>query len=75
MLLKILLIIGVIAAVYFFFIKKSTPLTKERHDRKKQKNNDDTMVECATCGTYISTNEAIISSSKFYCSTECRDNA
>ena len=34
-----------------------------------------TMIECATCGTYISSNEAIISSGKFYCSTECRDKA
>ncbi len=73
--LKYLLVIAVIAAIYFFFIKKSTPLTKERHDRKKQKEDEDTMVECATCGTYISTNEAIISSSTFYCSTECRDKA
>ena len=75
MLLKILLVIGVIAAVYFFFIKKSTPLTKERHDRKKRKEEGDTMIECATCSTYISTSEAIVSSGKFYCSTECRDKA
>jgi len=75
MLLKILLVIGVIAAVYFFFIKKSMPLTKERHDNKKRRNEEETMVECATCGTYISTNEAIVSSSRFYCSTECRDKA
>ena len=75
MLLKILLIIGVIAAVYFFFIKKSTPLTKERHENKKRKDDEETMVECETCGTYISTNEAIVSSGKFYCSTECRDKA
>jgi len=76
MLLKILLVIGVIAAVYFFFIKKSMPLTKERHDKKKsRKEEDETMVECATCGTYITASEALISSSKFYCSTECRDKA
>ena len=75
MLLKILLVIGVIAAVYFFFIKKSTPLTKERHDKRKQKEDENTMIECATCGTYISTSEAVISSGKFYCSTECRDKA
>ena len=75
MLLKILLVIGVIAAVYFFFIKKSTPLTKERHDKRKQKEDEDTMIECPTCGNYISTSEAIVSSGKFYCSTECRDKA
>ena len=75
MLLKILLVIAVIAAVYFFFIKKSTPLTKERHEKKNKQDDGETMIECATCGTYISTNEAIVSSGKFYCSTECRDKA
>ena len=74
MLLRIILVIGVIAAVYFFFIKKSTPLTKERHDKKKH-DADDTMVECESCSTYISTKEALVSSGKFYCSTECRDKA
>ena len=75
MLLKILLVIAVIGVVYFFFIKKSMPLTKERHDRKKQKEDENTMIECAACSTYISTSEAIVSSGKFYCSTECRDKA
>ena len=76
MILKLLLVIGVIAAVYFFFIKKSMPLTKERKSSKKSAPKDDeTLVECAQCGTYIITSEAIISSAKFYCSTECRDKA
>lgn len=71
--LKLLLVIGVIAAVYFFFIKKKTPLTKERSEHKKEE--DETMVACETCGTYISTKEAIVSSGKFYCSEQCRDKA
>ncbi|MDA3947392.1 MAG: PP0621 family protein [Helicobacteraceae bacterium] len=74
MLLKALLVIGVIAAIYFFFFKKSTPLTKERYD-KKRKDDEETMVECESCSTYISTAEAIVVSGKFYCSTECRDKA
>ena len=76
MLFKLLLVIAVIAVVYFFFIKKSMPLTKDRKSAKKNMPKDDeTMVECASCGTYITTGEALISSSKFYCSTECRDKA
>jgi len=71
--LKILLVIAVIAGIYFFFIKKSTPLTKERHTKKKSSEEDETMVECEVCSTYITTTEAIVSSGKFYCSTECRD--
>jgi len=75
MILKLLLVIGVIAAVYFFFIKKSMPLTKERHNKKQKERDDETMVECATCNTYITTSEAVVSSGQFYCSTECRDKA
>lgn len=71
--LKIVLVIAVILAVYFFFIKKSTPLTKERHDRKRAEEDESTMIECETCGTYITTDDAIVSAGKFYCSTECRD--
>jgi len=74
MILKLILVIGVIAAVYFFFFKKSTPLTKERQEKRKKKNDDsETLVECVTCSTYITTGEAIISMGQFYCSTECRD--
>ncbi len=73
MLLKIVLILGVIAAVYFYFSKKSMPLTRERRDTKKRHDDDETMVECATCSTYITTSEAIVSAGSFYCSVECRD--
>ena len=73
--LKLLLIIGVIAAVYFLFFKKSAPLTKERSDPKEDKEEENTMVACETCGTYISTKEAVVSSGKFYCSEQCRDKA
>ena len=75
MLLKVLLILGIIAAIYFLFFKKKTPLTKERRNDKANKDEESTMVECETCSTYIVTDEAIISSGKFYCSTECRDKA
>lgn len=73
--LKLLLIIGVIAAIYFLFFKKKIPLTKERNDRKKEKEEENTMVPCESCGTYISTKEALVASGKFYCSKQCRDKA
>ena len=75
--LKILLVIAVIWAVYFFFIKKDMPLTKERKAEKKKPKvtEDETMVVCITCGTYVSTSEAIVSSGQFYCCSECRDKA
>jgi uncharacterized protein len=72
--LKLLLIIGVLAAIYFFFFKKGTPLSKERNEGNiKDEDEESTMVACESCGTYISTKEALVSSGKFYCSEQCRD--
>ncbi|BAF69471.1 PP0621 family protein [Nitratiruptor sp. SB155-2] len=62
MLFKILLLAAVIGAIYYFFIKKK-PIA---HDKET-----DTMVECDTCGTYVSNKEAIIKNGKYYCSKEC----
>ncbi|MEA2100070.1 MAG: PP0621 family protein [Campylobacterota bacterium] len=71
MILKILLVLGVIAVVYFLFIKKK-PLknTKKKNDTNQESND---MVECASCGTYASVDDCIISDNKYYCCSECVD--
>ncbi len=74
MILKLLLIIGVIGAVYFIFFKKK-PLKKPKHSSKKEKTQSNDMVECAACGVYCELDEAILSDAKYYCSSECVDNA
>jgi len=69
MLFKFLVFVAVIYFVYRFFFKKS------REGNLKNKNKDDeitdTMVECPTCGTYVSKDEAILSNGKYFCSREC----
>ena len=73
---QILVILGVIGLVYFLFIKKKPLSTNKPKDKQKNetpKSND--MVECATCGTYASIDECILSNSKYYCSDECVDKA
>lgn len=71
MILKFLLIIAVIAAVYFLFFK-SKPVTKRSASSgKKAENSSDDTVQCATCGTYVALDDAIISNGKYYCSKEC----
>ena len=70
MILKYLLVIAIIAAVYFFFIKKKPKNVAKKSGAKKEEKASD-MVECATCKTFISVDEAIISGSKYYCSDEC----
>ncbi len=44
--------------------------------RKNKSNNQDDItlsVQCSSCKTYISSNEAIMSNGKYYCCKECLD--
>ena len=70
MILKTLLVLGVIGVVYFFFIKKK-PSTVNSSKKRGEDEASAEMVECVTCKTYISLDEAIVSSSQYYCSQEC----
>lgn len=74
MILKVLLVIGVIGIVYFMFIKKK-PTHVEKTRPKKDDIQANDMIACESCGVYIEVNEAILSSAKYYCSSECVDKA
>jgi uncharacterized protein len=68
MFLKLLLIALVIYMLYkafggSFALPKSNPKTKA--DKEVEAN---TLVECSSCGVYITRKEAIIKSGKIYCS-------
>jgi len=68
MIVKLLLLGVVLFGVYLLFFKK------DREKNIKDKKHDeitDTMVECPTCGTYVSKEDAILSSGKYFCSQEC----
>ena len=68
MIFKIMAVLAVLFLVYLIFFKKS------REQNIKKKNQDsisDEMIECKTCGTYISKDEAIISNANYFCSKEC----
>jgi len=69
MLLKFLAFAAVLVLVYMVFFKKN----REKDIAKKDKYDKitDTMVECPSCGTYVSKDESILSSGKYYCSKEC----
>lgn len=68
MILKIIAVIIVAFLVYILFFKKSRE--KDLVNKKNEKIEDE-MIECPTCGTYVSSNEAIVSNGRFYCSKEC----
>jgi len=69
MIFKFLAVAAVLFLVYILFFKKS----RESNIKKKEKYDQitDTMVECPTCSTYVSKDDAILSNGKYYCSKEC----
>ncbi len=69
MVFKFLVIGFVLFLVYILFFKKG----REAHSKNKERYEGitDTMVECPTCGTYVSKEEAILSNGKYFCSKEC----
>jgi uncharacterized protein len=75
MIFKILAVAAVLFLVYIVFFKKNrekdNEIINERRRAKKNENIQDEMVECPTCKTYISKDEAVLSNGKFYCSKEC----
>ncbi|QKF82004.1 hypothetical protein CRV08_01460 [Halarcobacter ebronensis] len=67
MIIKVVSIIAVIFLVYLIFFKKN----RESDVKKEDDKIEDIMVECPTCGTYVSKKEGILSNGKYYCSKEC----
>ena len=73
MILKLLAVVVVLVLVYMVFFKKN----REKDIAGKNKTDEkydqitDTMVECPTCGTFVSKDEAILSSGKYFCSKGC----
>mgnify|MGYP006278249463 CR=1 FL=1 len=74
MVLKVLAIVAVLFIVYLLFFKKGRENTVSSNKKKNNQTISDEMVECPTCGTFVSQNEAILSNGKFYCSKECLNN-
>jgi uncharacterized protein len=69
MIIKLAALLAVLFLVYIVFFKKN----RENINSNKKQNDtlEDIMEECPTCGTFVSKNEAIISSGKYFCSKEC----
>ena len=61
---KFLIFVALIVAIYFLFFRK-----KVKHEVRDEPSLE--MVECATCGTFVSKDEAIKKGNKYFCSTKC----
>lgn len=64
---KLLIFLAIIVAIYFLFFRKKSV----KNDAQNSDEISFEMVECATCGTYISKDEAIKKGNKYFCSTKC----
>ncbi|PHO08912.1 hypothetical protein CPG37_11895 [Malaciobacter canalis] len=69
MIFKILAVLAVLFLVYIIFFKKDREGVIKTN--KKKENIEDVMVECPSCGTYVSKKEGILSNGKYFCSKEC----
>ena len=69
MLLKILLF-AIIGVVVYRALGGKVPLL-DRDTKPEEPLTDDTLVECATCGTYVTIKESIVIGKKYYCSKTC----
>ena len=67
--IKIIVVGVVLFFIYLVFFKSQ----REKNIKNKDKYDQitDTMLECPTCGTYVSKDDAILSNGKYYCSKEC----
>ena len=68
MILKLIIFAVAGLLIYKFFGGKFPTFGKSPHEKKMD---DDTLVECATCHTYVTVKESIIVGGKYYCSAEC----
>ena len=72
MILKAIFIIALLFLIYIYFFKKNRE--KDIQNKNKDEKIVDEMIECASCKTYVSQKEALLSNGKFYCSKECLEN-
>ena len=71
MILKIAAVLVVLVLVYILFFKKNREQDTSLKKSKKKQEETDVMVECPSCGTFVSKKEGILSNGKFFCSQEC----
>jgi len=64
-----LLIFAILGVFIYKILGGKLPSIGKTADEKKL--DEDTLVECDTCGTYITIKETIVVKGKYYCSDEC----
>lgn len=70
MIFKILAFLFALFLIYLVFFKKGRE-TQIKQNEKKREENEDIMIECPSCKTFVSKDEAILSNGRYFCSKEC----
>jgi len=74
--MQYIIIAALIAIIYFlYFKKKPQKVHNQKSKEKTEKYESNDMIECNKCGVYSELGESILSNGKYYCSTECADEA
>lgn len=71
MILKLLAVVAVLFLLYIIFFKKNRVTNNDSQQNTKKEEIEDVLVECPSCGTFVSKDDAILSNGKYYCSNEC----
>ena len=68
-----LIVLVVVGVVIYRALGGRVPIL-DAEKKPKETITDDTLVECDTCGTYVTVKESITIGKKHYCSKECLPN-
>jgi len=71
LILKLLAVVAILFLLYIIFFKKNRVIDKDSQQNTKNEELEDVLIECPSCGTFVSKDEAILSNGKYYCSNEC----
>jgi uncharacterized protein len=66
-----LLIFAIVALMIYKFLGGQLPGLGNKKRKTEEDLDEDTLVECETCGTFVTVKESIIIHKKYYCSQEC----
>ncbi len=79
MLLRLILLAIIGIVIYRLFGGKVPFLDKEKNPKEQKKEHEfgqiEATSECASCGTYMTEDDALIYQKKAYCSTKCLEKA
>ncbi len=69
MIFKILFFVLAIFLIFLLFFKKSRKDTID--NSRKDESKEELMIECKSCNTFVSKQDAILSNGQYFCSKEC----